>query len=98
MSSCDAEGAVVSREHAPMYLMLVRYCGGTSRREYRMSTTFGELTSRKLSDFEYQGGRLCGCGPWRWCKGVGKIHMDKGRVGEEGKGKETDGCPLIGMV
>jgi hypothetical protein len=25
---------------------------------------------------------------------VGEIHMDKGRVGEESKGKETDGCPL----
>jgi hypothetical protein len=36
-----------------------------------------------------------GCGPWRWYKGVGKIHMNKGRVGEERRGKETDGCPLI---
>jgi hypothetical protein len=35
-----------------------------------------------------------GCGPWRWYKGVGKIHMNKGRVGEERRGKETDGCPL----
>jgi hypothetical protein len=34
-----------------------------------------------------------GCGPWRWYKGVGEIHMKKGRVGEERKGKETDGCP-----
>jgi hypothetical protein len=25
---------------------------------------------------------------------VGEIHMDKGRVGDESKGKETDGCPL----
>jgi hypothetical protein len=31
-----------------------------------------------------------GCGPWRWYKGVGEIHMNKGRVGEESKGKETD--------
>jgi hypothetical protein len=35
-----------------------------------------------------------GCGPWRWYKGVGEIHMNKGRVGEERGGKETDGCPL----
>jgi hypothetical protein len=59
-----------------------------------MSMTFGESTSGKSSDFEYQSHRLCGCGPWRWLKGVGEIHMDKGRVGEESKGKETDGCPL----
>jgi hypothetical protein len=25
---------------------------------------------------------------------VGKIHMNKGRVGEERGGKETDRCPL----
>jgi hypothetical protein len=25
---------------------------------------------------------------------VGEIHMDKGRVGEESKGKEVGGCPL----
>jgi hypothetical protein len=56
--------------------------------------TFGELTSRKSSDFEYESRRLCGCGPWRWYKGVGEIHMDKERVGEESKGKETDRCPL----
>jgi hypothetical protein len=60
-----------------------------------MSTSFGELTSRKSSDFEYQSRRLCGCGPWRCCKSVGEIHMDKGRVGEEGKGKVTDRCPLM---
>jgi hypothetical protein len=59
-----------------------------------MSMTFSESTSGKSSDFEYQSRWLCGCGPWRWCKGVGEIHMDRGRVGEESKGKETDGCPL----
>jgi hypothetical protein len=59
-----------------------------------MLTTLGESTSGKLSDFEYQSRRLCGCGPWRWCKGVGEIYMDKGRVGEESKGKEMDRCPL----
>jgi hypothetical protein len=32
--------------------------------------------------------------PWRWYQGVGKIHMNKGRVGEERKGKETDRCPF----
>jgi hypothetical protein len=59
-----------------------------------MSTTFGELTSRKPSDFEYKSRWLCGCGPWRYYKGVGEIHMDKGKVGEESNGKEMDGCPL----
>jgi hypothetical protein len=38
-----------------------------------------------------------GCGPWRWYKGVGEIHMNKGRVGEERKGKEM-GCPLTHSV
>jgi hypothetical protein len=35
-----------------------------------------------------------GCGPWRWYRGVGEVHMNKGRVGEERGGKEMDGCPL----
>jgi hypothetical protein len=35
-----------------------------------------------------------GCGPWRWYKGVGEIHTNKGGVGEERRGKETDRCPL----
>jgi hypothetical protein len=39
-----------------------------------------------------------GCGPWRWYKGVGKIHMNKGRVGEERRGKEMDGCPLTSAM
>jgi hypothetical protein len=39
-----------------------------------------------------------GCGPWRWYKGVGKIHMNKGRVGEERRGKETDGCLLTTSI
>jgi hypothetical protein len=40
-----------------------------------------------------------GCGPWRWYRGVGEIHMNKGRVGEERGGKETDGCPLtVGLL
>jgi hypothetical protein len=35
-----------------------------------------------------------GCGPWRWYRGVGEVHMNKGRVGEERGGKEMDRCPL----
>jgi hypothetical protein len=27
------------------------------------------------------------CGPWRWYKGVGEIHMNKRRVEEERGGK-----------
>jgi hypothetical protein len=37
-----------------------------------------------------------GCGPWRWYKGVGEVHINKGRVGEERGGKEMDRCPLTG--
>jgi hypothetical protein len=48
--------------------------------------TFSESTSGKLSAFE--------CGPWKWYRGVGEVHMNKGRVGEERGGKETDRCPL----
>jgi hypothetical protein len=48
--------------------------------------TFSELTSRKSL--------ALGCGPWIWYKGLGEIHMNKGRVGEERKGKEMDRCPL----
>jgi hypothetical protein len=48
--------------------------------------TFSESTSEKSSDF--------GCGSWRWYKGVGEIHMNKGRVGEERRGREMDGYPL----
>jgi hypothetical protein len=59
--------------------------------------TFGELTSRKLSDFEYKAISF-GCGPWRWYKGVGEIHMNKRRVGEERGGKETGGCPLTSTM
>jgi hypothetical protein len=35
-----------------------------------------------------------GRGPWRLYKGVGEIHMNKGKVGEERGGKEMDECPL----
>jgi hypothetical protein len=66
-----------------------------SRRGDGILTTFGESTSGKSLDFEYKSCQLCGCGPWRWYKGVGEIYIDKGRVGEESKGKEMDGCPLI---
>jgi hypothetical protein len=36
-----------------------------------------------------------GCGPWRWYRGVGKIHMNKGSIGEERGGKEIDRCLLV---
>jgi hypothetical protein len=48
--------------------------------------TSGESTSGKSS--------ALGCGPWRWYRGVGRIHMNRGRGGEERGGKEMDGCPL----
>jgi hypothetical protein len=50
--------------------------------------TFGESTSGKSLDFEYES-RWLWCGPWRWYKGVGEIHMNKGRVGEERKGTDV---------
>jgi hypothetical protein len=55
--------------------------------------TFGESTFGKSSDFEYKSHWL-----WVWSlemvQRCGEIHMNKGRVGEERKGKETDRCPL----
>jgi hypothetical protein len=39
-----------------------------------------------------------GCGPWRWYRGVGEIDMNRGRVGEERGGKETDRCPLTSNI
>jgi hypothetical protein len=35
-----------------------------------------------------------GCGSWKWYRGVGIIHMNRGRVGEERGGKKMDRCPL----
>jgi hypothetical protein len=68
-----------------------------SGRRSRKSLTFGELTSRKSLDFEYESHRL-------W---VGSLEMVqryreytykqgelRGIVGEERRGKETDRCPL----
>jgi hypothetical protein len=39
-----------------------------------------------------------GCGPWRWYRGVERIHMNRGRVGEERGDKETNGCPLTATI
>jgi hypothetical protein len=65
------------------------------RRGDGKSMTFGESISRKSLDFEYESRQLW-CGPWRWYRGVGEIHMNKGRVAEESK--EMDGCPLTGQT
>jgi hypothetical protein len=35
-----------------------------------------------------------GCNPWRWYRGMGEVHMSKGRVGEDSGSKEMDRCPL----
>jgi hypothetical protein len=48
--------------------------------------TSSESTSRKSSAL----GVVPGDGTDVW----GRIPMNKGRVGEERRGKETDGCPL----
>jgi hypothetical protein len=62
------------------------YSGGGGRK----STTFGESTSGKSSDF------------WVWSLEMVQRHGGytyeqgelRGRVGEERRGKEMDGCPL----
>jgi hypothetical protein len=46
-----------------------------SRGGHRKSVAFGELTSGKSLAFE--------CGLWKWYRGVGEVHMNKGRVGED---------------
>jgi hypothetical protein len=28
----------------------------------------------------------------------GELHMNKGKVGEERRGKETDGCPITALL
>jgi hypothetical protein len=64
--------------------MLLRY----KRRKEQKVNNFQWVDIQKVISF--------GCSPWRWYKGVGKRHMNKGRVGEERRGKETDRCPLTG--
>jgi hypothetical protein len=54
------------------------------------STTFGESTSRKSSAL----GVVPGDSTEVW----GEIHMNRGRVGEERGGKETDRCPLTELL
>jgi hypothetical protein len=34
------------------------------------------------------------CGPWGWYRGMGEVHISKGKVGEDRGSKETDRCPL----
>jgi hypothetical protein len=52
-----AEGAIVSRGPVPMHPRLVQCGSGTSGGGRGKSTTFGESTSGKLSDFEYESCR-----------------------------------------
>jgi hypothetical protein len=56
--------------------------------------TSGELTSGKSLDLQIRESLNFRYGPWGGYKCVGHIHMNRGRVGEERGGKETDRCPL----
>jgi hypothetical protein len=87
-----AEGAVVSRGPVPMCPWLVR-CRLSNGGEQK-STTFGELTSRKSSDGRVWKLSALGVVPGDGTEVRGGIHMNRGRVGEERGGKETDRCPL----
>jgi hypothetical protein len=42
----------------------------------------------------YMQRKAGGCSPWRWYRGVGRVHTNRGRVGEERGGKNMDICPL----
>jgi hypothetical protein len=59
--------------------------------------TFGELTSRKLSDHQVWKSSALGVIPGDGTEVRGGIHMNRGRVGEERGGKETDRCCLTHM-
>jgi hypothetical protein len=56
--------------------------------------TFGESTFGKLLDRWVWKSSALGVIPGDGTEVRGGIHMNRGRVGEERGGKETDGCPL----
>jgi hypothetical protein len=56
--------------------------------------TSGESTSRKSSDRQVWKLSALGVVPRDGTEMRGGIHMNRGRVGEEKGGKETNGCPL----
>jgi hypothetical protein len=58
-----------------------------------MSTTFDKSTSGKLSDLNT---KVVSFGVWSLEMVQRRIHINRGRVGEERGGKEMDGCPLTG--
>jgi hypothetical protein len=89
-----AEGAVVSRGSVLMRLRLVWCHSGMSKGGDWKSTTFSESTSRKSSDCQVWKSSALGVIPGDGTEVRGGVHMNRGRVGEERGGKETDGCPL----
>jgi hypothetical protein len=64
--------------------MLLRY-------KQRKSMNFGESTFGKSSDLQIRESSNFRYHPWGVYKGV---HINRGRVGEDRGGKETDRCPL----
>jgi hypothetical protein len=84
------EGTIVSCRPVPMRLQLVWCRSGPSNGGEQKSMIFGESTSRKLL--------ALGVIPGDGTEVRGGIHMNRGRVGEERGGKETDRCPLTLLV
>jgi hypothetical protein len=78
-----AEGTVVSCGPVPMGLRLIRCRSGPSNGGEWKSTTFSELTSRKLSDRRVWKSSALGVIPGDGTEVRGGIHMNRGRVGEE---------------
>jgi hypothetical protein len=82
-----AEGAVVSRGSVPMHPRLIQCHSGTSKGGDWKST------SRKFLDRRVWKSLDLGVVPGDSTEVWGEIHMNRGRVGEERGGKETDRCP-----
>jgi hypothetical protein len=89
-----AEGAVVSCRPVPMCPWLIRCRSGLSHGGDRKLSTSGESTSRKSSDCRAWKSSALGVIPGDGTEVRGRVHMNRGRVGEERGGKEMDGCPL----
>jgi hypothetical protein len=88
-----AEGAVVSCGPVPIRLQLIRCRSGPSDGGDRKLSTSGESTSRKSSNRQVWKSSASGVIPGDGTEVRGGVHMNRGRVGEERGGKETEGCP-----
>jgi hypothetical protein len=93
-----AEDAVVSWGSVPMRPKLIQCHSGMSKEGDQKSTTFGESTSRRSSDCRVWKLSALGVVPGDSTEVWGEIHKNRGRVGEERGGKETDGYPLTQLI